>query len=395
MADGLQIADAEAVAYALNIVSKALQTVPAVGLIDSFEDSTDWTPNVAASISDNTAHIAGGSKSIQIDKVAGDAVALIERTFTDDRNELTENSQKDLNDMALLGIIRLHVFVPTGGVIAGFVGVKLRLGTDSSNYLELSPSATAVTENEWNEFEFALAVADTQVGDGLNYRRVSYIAVGLEFSDAGDTDTDFLVDSMYVLPQQTVEIASLTAAANSLSESIATVPAAALIEGFEDSSEWTANASATIGDSTTHVAGGTQSVSVDKISGGIDTALIEKTLSAADKIDIDNLAVLGLLRIHVFVPAGAGAANFIQVTLRLGTDSTDNFEWNILLASLTEGEQNEIDFDLAIPDLQNGSGLDYTNLVYFAVELEFTNDTDVLPGFLVDSMYVIPQQTTI
>jgi hypothetical protein len=81
--------------------------------------------------------------------------------------------------------------------------VQLRLGTDDSNYFQWETLVAALTngDGEWNIVEESFNIPDSQVGNGMDYDNITYIAINTTWSLAGDTTTDLLIDSFYIMPE--------------------------------------------------------------------------------------------------------------------------------------------------------------------------------------------------
>lgn len=71
--------------------------------------------------------------------------------------------------------------------------VRLRVGTDSSNYNQYE-EATLV--NGWNEITFDSDNESSAVGTGLNWYEVKYIAVEVVFAATGNTLSGILIDGI-------------------------------------------------------------------------------------------------------------------------------------------------------------------------------------------------------
>lgn len=183
------------------------------------------------------------------------------------------------------------------------------------------------------------------------------------------------------------------------SRGLGVVPTTGVLEGFEDATLFNATTAPdgwVLSDGVSnfavnedHVGGGFKSLKWDKQADAADTtATISKTLKNA--VDISDLASMAKLVVYFQPPTGAAAAGFQGIVIRLGTDNLNFASFNTLIGTLTEGSWNKIEQNLDIPDTFTGNGLDYENLTYISVLLQFAAAGSADADYIVDTLGIEP-----
>jgi len=168
----------------------------AATVLDDMEDAAPWSAIsglAADNLAESTTHKIG-SKSLEFDKAAGHVDAGVERTF---------NVPFDLGTAeATRKSIQFAVNLSS---LTDVVSAWVRLGTDGSNYAEFRVPVADLASG-WNRCtRHLLDNGWTQAGTGLNTAALTYLAVGVEFSAAGDTLADILFDNVLFLEHVEVE----------------------------------------------------------------------------------------------------------------------------------------------------------------------------------------------
>lgn len=142
-----------------------------------FEATTGWTESAGAdNLETDVEHRGSGTKSLEFDKIAGNATAMISRAVTSlDMDEYSTHA---------IGIMNVYISDLTN-VNYAFT----RIGTDASHYCEWQFSGDIMVAG-WNQLQKNITIPTTQVGNGYNLSAVTYIAFGVVFDDAANTLAD-------------------------------------------------------------------------------------------------------------------------------------------------------------------------------------------------------------
>jgi hypothetical protein len=168
----------------------------AATILDDMEDVSVW--GLISGYAGDTLALSDthkiGAKSLSFNKIAGNVLVGAERQFTIPKDlGVAEATRKSIQFMCLIDTTDV-------------VNVWLRLGTDDSNYSEIAIPKADLTSGAWNRITVHLLDQGwAQTGTGLNTANLVYMAVGAEFSAAGDTLAGILFDNVVFLEHVEVE----------------------------------------------------------------------------------------------------------------------------------------------------------------------------------------------
>ena len=110
----------------------------------------------------------------------------------------------DISDYMLNGIINLWVYLPS---VATVSNVSVRLGTDTSNYLEWIETNV---EAGWNNLTFRLTEPDAEAGVGANLNDIRFLQCGVTTSPANSTLTAVKFDGFGIARSVSTDSSSST-----------------------------------------------------------------------------------------------------------------------------------------------------------------------------------------
>jgi len=143
----------------------------------------------------------------------------------------------------------------------------------------------------------------------------------------------------------------------------------------------TSTSAANLSLDTTHVTG-KSSLSFDKIAGAT-SATIYRNPSEIGVLDLSMFALTGRFYVWVYFTS---IADISSVTLSLGTDSANCFNWSKSVSDLQDG-WNELQFKCT-DFSQSGNGLNWYNIQYVALSVGFSSSSDTLTGIVLDSITI-------
>lgn len=145
-----------------------------------------WSASSAAgNVSLDTDHVTG-KNSISFDKETGATSAVISRNPA-------SVSVLDLDMFSLTGYIYLWVYLSD---VTDVVSVDYLMGTDSSNHFKWSEPVADLSAG-WNQISFK-CTNFVQVGEGINWYDVNYMAISVVFGSSSDTLSGILLDSVTI-----------------------------------------------------------------------------------------------------------------------------------------------------------------------------------------------------
>lgn len=135
-----------------------------------------------------------------------------------------------------------------------------------------------------------------------------------------------------------------------------------------------------------------KSISFDKVDTAANNtySLIQKTITAVNLFNATSASPF--LQFLVYIP---DTTNVISAVLRVGTDSSNYNEWNLLTTDgLVSASWNRVRLDVTEPTSFVGNGWNPLSVTYLAVGLKFNLQTNTLAGILVDSIAAIGGTTS-
>jgi len=145
-----------------------------------------WSSSSAAGdVSLGSSHVTG-KNSISFDKISGATMATISRNPS-------ATGELDLDMFSRTGYIYLWVYLSS---VADVSSVDFLLGTDSSNHFKWTESVDTL-ESGWNEIAFK-CTDSSQIGEGINWYDVNYMALSVVFDSSTNTLSDILLDSITI-----------------------------------------------------------------------------------------------------------------------------------------------------------------------------------------------------
>lgn len=155
--------------------------------LDSADATTGWTVvGDAANIATSTTHLEG-TLALEWDKAGG--------------TEVTSGIQKTIDTAQTPGhvtdvLLNAMLFIKDGTDLATVDFAWLRIGEDSSNYLEFQTPGVDLAIL-WNQKSVAMALPTSQTGAGLSSATIKYVAIGVVTNNAADTFTNMLIDDLH------------------------------------------------------------------------------------------------------------------------------------------------------------------------------------------------------
>lgn len=142
-----------------------------------FESVTGWTESAGAdNLATSVEHRGEGNYSLEFDKIAGDATAMISKTI----------DSFDMSAYSIHAIGVTHVYISDlTNVDYAFV----RIGTDASNYCQWNFDGGLLTAG-WNKLNEGVSTPTSQTGNGYDLSAITYLAFGVVFDAAANTLTD-------------------------------------------------------------------------------------------------------------------------------------------------------------------------------------------------------------
>lgn len=163
--------------------------------------------------------------------------------------------------------------------------------------------------------------------------------------------------------------------------SLAVSASKTIIDGCESITDWSAQDQAgSLTTSTTHTHG-TKSLSFAKSGTTGTTGYIDKTITA---VDLDVYQTHAILHTNFYI---SDTSDIVKVFLRIGTDSSNYFQYDHLVADMATG-WNDSDHIMTRPTSQTGDGANLASITYIAFGIELSNNTDTLSGILIDNITV-------
>jgi hypothetical protein len=139
-----------------------------------FEEITGWTESAGAdNLATSVQHRGAGTKSLSFDKIAGNTDAMISNVC----------AAVDISEYSTHAIGTGHIYFSS---LTNIVKAYVRIGTDSSNYCQWDFLVSNLQVG-WNETIEYIAAPDSQVGNGYDLSAITYIAYGVQFSNAANT----------------------------------------------------------------------------------------------------------------------------------------------------------------------------------------------------------------
>lgn len=174
--------------------------------IDSCNATTGWSVlgNDTSNLTTTTDHVFG-TAALTFDKVDGAAntvFAGIQKTIT------SINIQEKFEDG---GFVAMGIKIPSlTNVVASFI----RLGTSSSHYNEWEVPVAELSGNTWVAIRIPTNQPTSVTGNGWDTSAVTYVAVGVEFSNQNNTLAGIKVDNLHFV-QGRITDTSIDATVNS------------------------------------------------------------------------------------------------------------------------------------------------------------------------------------
>ena len=160
-----------------------------------------------------------------------------------------------------------------------------------------------------------------------------------------------------------------------------------IIDEFGSTTGWSTNSGAdNLTTSTEHRGYGTLSLEFDKVTGDTD-ALISKTITSFDMSAYTDRST-GHMMAYL-----SSLTNVSKVYVRMGTDSSNYFQWDFEAATLSTG-WTYLTAPILEPTSQTGDGADYSAITYIAYGVEFNNASDTLADIRVCSWFIVRTFTT-
>jgi len=157
-----------------------------VSLQSFFEAVAGWVEDTAGTdgLAISVEHRGPGTKSIEFDKIAGDADARISRTVTSfDMSEYTGRSTG-------------HMMIYLSS-LTDVSKVYVRMGTDSTNYFQWD-FETANLKVGWNFLDAVITFPTSQTGNGADFSAITFMALGVEFTGAAITLADIRTCNWFI-----------------------------------------------------------------------------------------------------------------------------------------------------------------------------------------------------
>ena len=163
-----------------------------------------------------------------------------------------------------------------------------------------------------------------------------------------------------------------------------THPSVGTIEGCDSITGYTGSTDVSgIAVDTDHRGKGVESIEFDKSGVSEVFGYVEKTL---DSVDIEDLVINSSILWFVYL---SSITDVVNMQLLLGTDSSNYVYWETLVADLSIG-WNLLVYPLTTPDGVAGDGVDYSDIDFLRIRVEFGLVTDTLNDIRVDSIMVVP-----
>lgn len=153
---------------------------------------SDWTV-----LGNDTVNLAtvnrrvSGDKAMEFDKTNGDANTKLAAAYRTVSWDLT----KEINPYDQIG---WYVYV---SAITDVDYTFLRIGTDSSNYVEYRRCVNCLTEGEFSRAAKPLFAYDSLAGTGADFKAILYVVVGVAFRIESDALADIAIDEIHISPQ--------------------------------------------------------------------------------------------------------------------------------------------------------------------------------------------------
>lgn len=158
------------------------------------------------------------------------------------------------------------------------------------------------------------------------------------------------------------------------------------MESGELASVWSGSTDVSNIDTNTEHREGTVSMSFDKSGTTEAFGTISKTLDADHQINIVDY-LRGQLRFWINLSTIADVAS---VTLTIGEDASNNYEYTIADTSLAAG-WNEVTFNVDTPSATNGNGAAWSSIGFISVKVTLDGAGDTLTEILVDAISVLTE----
>lgn len=281
-----------------------------------------WNESSSAdNVSLSSTHVTG-KNSISFDKTSGSVNALISRNPS-------SMVDLDLNMFALTGHIYIWIYLPSVDDISS---VDFLLGTDSSNHFKWSYSSSTLAAG-WNKI--VLECTDSiQIGEGLNWYSVEYMAVSVVFNSSSDTLSGVCLDSITIQnPLHNYSIGGDINIENTGADHYEYVKLADVTNGIDNTYYYTFSAR-------TFKFFGLQFI----LNGGSGTVTCTIEISAMDDVDEDNALYEDITPIFsckeefqtsAYVVADTPLpARYARVKVVVNTGGANDASWKVYLVKL-------------------------------------------------------------
>lgn len=157
-------------------------------VVDGMESAASWTPNLTNTTTDNTTTFFRGTQTINLNKIDATSVTC---KMTKAVTSLNFTSKR------LFGFFRVSTSLLA--LLAASGSVKIRYGSDSSNYYTWNVNAASITANSFFRFDKSAAEATSTTGSP-SLTAMDYMEVEFETAAAGSTSAagDFIVEEFFI-----------------------------------------------------------------------------------------------------------------------------------------------------------------------------------------------------
>lgn len=173
------------------------------------DDYTEFTAlgNDTLNLADSLNHVYGTS-AVTFDKVNGAANTV----YAGIQDTITSVDGQEIFEMG--SFVGFNLYLPS---VADVVGAFLRIGTDSSNYNEWTWDVEGFTAATWLPLRKSTSQPSGYAGNGWDPSDITYVAIGVEFSDETDTLAGIVVDNIYMVGGRVTDSTTDTSVTTSIS----------------------------------------------------------------------------------------------------------------------------------------------------------------------------------